>query len=168
MLRLKSSFLIVSCLLHALISRAEITLGLLRCFCGGAVQALFLAFTVWDKNCTQTGADYLQYNTKALQNMGRSSCFRLLLASHLILQTVFFVPSLPADVLWGSFVTHSFLPHVCGEATLSHVGNGHLFLAQSTDSNRQADSPLLTVCCSKLFLFESEKIVYVRRIKNRK
>ena len=27
-------------------------------------------------------------------------------------------PSLPADVIWGSFVTHSFLPKdVCGEAT---------------------------------------------------
>ena len=38
--------------------------------------------------------------------------------------------SLPADVLWGSFVTHSFLPHgqckrtpkdVCGEAIQQQV-----------------------------------------------
>ena len=31
---------------------------------GARFRLLFLAFTVWDKNCTQTGADYLQYNTK--------------------------------------------------------------------------------------------------------
>ena len=157
MLRLKSSFLIVSCLLHALISRAEITLGLLRCFCGGAVQAFVLSIHRLGQKLYSNRSRLFAIQYKALQNMGRSSCFRLLLASHLILQTVFFVPSLPADVLWGSFVTHSFLPHVCGEATLSHVGNGHLFLAQSTDSNRQADSSLLTVCCSKLFLFEGKK-----------
>ena len=29
--------------------------------------------------------------------------------------------SLPADVLWGSFVTHSFLPHVGNERTLKDV-----------------------------------------------
>ena len=33
-----------------------------------------------------------------------------------------FESSLPADVLWGSFVTHSFLPKdVCGEAILKAV-----------------------------------------------
>ena len=30
--------------------------------------------------------------------------------------------SLPADVLWGSFVTHSFLPHVTNEPQRTSAG----------------------------------------------
>ena len=35
--------------------------------------------------------------------------------------------SLPADVLWGSFVTHSFLPRYLFQAHLRGGGGGNLF-----------------------------------------
>ena len=49
----------------------------------------------------------------------KTGYFLILSLTHSLLDRVrffynfnWFYPSLPADVLWGSFVTHSFLPHV--------------------------------------------------------
>ena len=58
-------------------------------------------------------------------------------------------PSLPADVLWGSFVTHSFL--LCGEATSALVPPGltRLYLLFPLNQNRQTTQARKNLCCLK-------------------
>ena len=50
--------------------------------------------------------EYLSYETFCNAFWLRMASIELRIGSHIPRH-----PSLPADVLWGSFVTHSFLPH---------------------------------------------------------
>ena len=65
----------------------------------------------------------------------------------------FLYPSLPADVLWGSFVTHSFLlcGELSGEATSSLVppGPARLYLLFPLNQNRQTKQARKNLCCLK-------------------
>ena len=65
----------------------------------------------------------------------------------------FLCPSLPADVLWGSFVTHSFLlcGELSGEATSSLVppGPARLYLLFPLNQNRQTKQARKNLCCLK-------------------
>lgn len=54
-------------------SRAEITLGLLRCFCGGAVQAFVLSIHRLGQKLYSNGSRLFAVQYKALQNMDCSS-----------------------------------------------------------------------------------------------
>ena len=70
----------------------------------------------------------------------------------------FLCPSLPADVLWGSFVTHSFLlcGELSGEATSALVppGPARLYLLFPLNQNRQTKQarkkPLLPECFERV------------------
>ena len=57
------------------------------------------------------------------------------------------LPVAPADVLWGSFVTHSFL--LCVEATSSLVppGLARLYLLFPLNQNRQTTQARKNLCC---------------------
>ena len=57
----------------------------------------------------------------------------------------FLCPSLPADVLWVSFVTHSFL--LCGEATSALAPR--LYLLFPLNQNRQTTQVRKILCCLK-------------------
>ena len=65
----------------------------------------------------------------------------------------FLCPSLPADVLWGSFVTHSFLlcGELSGEATSALVppGPARLYLLFPLNQNRQTKQARKNLCCLK-------------------
>ena len=65
----------------------------------------------------------------------------------------FLCPSLPADVLWGSFVTHSFLlcGELSGEATSALVppGLARLYLLFPLNQNRQTKQARKNLCCLK-------------------
>lgn len=65
----------------------------------------------------------------------------------------FLCPSLPADVLWGWFVTHSFLlcGELSGEATSALVppGLARLYLLFPLNQNRQTKQARKNLCCLK-------------------
>ena len=66
----------------------------------------------------------------------------------------FLCPSLPADVLWGSFVTHSFLlcGELSGEATSALVPPGLAclyYLLFPLNQNRQTKQARKNLCCLK-------------------